>query len=806
LNFAKKKGQGMDERSIRLLEFDKIKKKVMAYAVSDMAKEKLDALIAMSDYDGVLVAIKETNDALSFIKRRGLVSMEGICDISMILKRAKMGGVLNPFEFLRISDNIKIALRLKEHLSKDGVLDEDNGMERSITHLISHKVLLQKITHIFISENEIADDASDALYSIRRLMIRLQENIKAKLSSILQSQSQQKYLQDPLVTIRNDRYVLPVKQEFKNEIPGLIHDASASGATLFIEPLAVVQMNNAIKEAKIQEKEEIRKILTQLTQEVGGIADELINNQECLCQIDYVAAKAKYAKDTNAIAPRITRETKMKIVKGRHPLLNPETIVPIDFWIGEDFKTLIITGPNTGGKTVALKTVGLFILMAQSGLLIPAQEGTTLGVFENVFVDIGDEQSIEQSLSTFSSHMTHIVGILKCAKANDLVLLDELGAGTDPTEGAALALAILKELINRGATTVATTHYSELKSFALKEQGVKNASCAFDVESLKPTYEISIGLPGKSNAFAISQKLGLSPWVLQTAKDLMKHQDVLLEDVMASLEHRLKEADANQKITEEILKEVEEKRRKMQIEMEEMEHKKKTILQKAREEVRQRMHQALREVEDLQKELRNATRQNEKEESQELARTLKKTLLSKIKEVNAPFSNEEMEEKDGRGNFKKEGLKKGSTVFVKSINTVATVLNPPDKNQNVLVQAGIMKVNVSLSDIKEVSMKDSKEAKGDGGISKIVREKTRQIQTEIHLRGYQVDEAVLELDKYLDDAKLSGLKEVRIIHGKGTGALRLGIHQFLKTHPHVDGFRQGAYGEGESGVTVVMIK
>jgi len=534
----------MNEKTLKILEFNKIIDKLVSLATSSLGKELAEKLVPDTDLNRVERAQKETSDAVAFIARRGTPPMGGIHDIRDSLKRVEIGAILNPGELLKTADVLRAVRNLKSYASNDRIkTDEDNIVSELIGCLESNKRIEDRIYMSILSEDEIADNASPTLANIRRQIRNAQESIKDKLNDIIRSSRYQKYIQEPIVTLRGDRYVIPVKQEYRTEIPGLIHDSSASGATIFIEPMAVVEANNHIRELKIKEQAEIEKILGELTGEIRGIVDSLKSNVSILGRLDFIFAKARLSLDYNCVCPVLNDEHKILIKKGRHPLLDKKTVVPIDFWIGEDFNTLVVTGPNTGGKTVTLKTVGLFTLMTQAGLHIPANEGTKMSIFKKVYADIGDEQSIEQSLSTFSSHMKNIVGILKDVDEDSLVLFDELGAGTDPTEGAALAMSILEYLRNKGSTTVATTHYSQLKAYAVTTKFVENACCEFNVETLRPTYRLLIGVPGKSNAFAISKRLGLFDDIIEKAKEFLTQDDIKFEDMLMSIEKNLNQSE-----------------------------------------------------------------------------------------------------------------------------------------------------------------------------------------------------------------------------------------------------------------------
>lgn len=793
----------MNEKTLKILEFNKIIDKLVSLATSSLGKELAEKLVPDTDLNRVERAQKETSDAVAFIARRGTPPMGGIHDIRDSLKRVEIGAILNPGELLKTADVLRAVRNLKSYASNDRIkTDEDNIVSELIGCLESNKRIEDRIYMSILSEDEIADNASPTLANIRRQIRNAQESIKDKLNDIIRSSRYQKYIQEPIVTLRGDRYVIPVKQEYRTEIPGLIHDSSASGATIFIEPMAVVEANNHIRELKIKEQAEIEKILGELTGEIRGIVDSLKSNVSILGRLDFIFAKARLSLDYNCVCPVLNDEHKILIKKGRHPLLDKKTVVPIDFWIGEDFNTLVVTGPNTGGKTVTLKTVGLFTLMTQAGLHIPANEGTKMSIFKKVYADIGDEQSIEQSLSTFSSHMKNIVGILKDVDEDSLVLFDELGAGTDPTEGAALAMSILEYLRNKGSTTVATTHYSQLKAYAVTTKFVENACCEFNVETLRPTYRLLIGVPGKSNAFAISKRLGLFDDIIEKAKEFLTQDDIKFEDMLMSIEKNLNQSE-NEKMkaesyrleAEKLKKELEEQKRKLAENRE-------RLIQEARAEARKILLEARKEAEEiiskmrrLEQEVHNAQRQKEAEE---LRLKLKRKVDSIEETLELPLAPKNALVKPP------ENLKPGDSVLIVNLDQKGTVITPPDKDGEVVVQAGIMKINVHISNLKLVD--EQKIVLSNSGIGKIGMSKAKSISTEIDVRGYNLEEAIESVDKYLDDAYLSGLTEVSIIHGKGTGVLRSGIQKFLKSDSRVKSFRLGKYGEGESGVTIVELR
>lgn len=793
----------MNEKTLRILEFDKIIVKLLSLTSSPLGSELAGKLLPEADFGKVQRSLKETSDGVTFIARRGSPPMGGIHDIRDSLRRVDIGAVLSPGELLKISGVLRAVRNLKNY-SNDGRIktDDDNVANELIRCLESNKRIEDRINISIVSEEEISDMASPALSNIRRQIRHAQNSIKDRLNDILRSSKYQKYMQESIVTMRGDRYVIPVKQEYRAEIPGLIHDSSASGATIFIEPMAVVEANNNIRELKIKEQAEIERILAELTEDVGSIIDALKSNISLLAKLDFIFAKAKLSLDYNCVCPKLNNEHKIVIKKGRHPLLDPKNVVPIDFWIGQEFNTLVVTGPNTGGKTVTLKTVGLFTLMTQAGLHVPANEGTEMSIFEKVYADIGDEQSIEQSLSTFSSHMKNIVSILKSIDDNSLVLFDELGAGTDPTEGAALAMAILEYIRNRGSTTVATTHYSQLKVYAVTTSFVENACCEFDVETLKPTYKLLIGVPGKSNAFAISKRLGLLDDVIERAKEFLTQEDIKFEDLLLSIEKNLSQTENEKMRAESYRLEAEKLKRELEEQKKRLNDSKDKLMKEAKEEARKVLLSARREAEEIISEMRRLERETHNTSRQKEAEEIRLKLKSKVDSIEEALSQPLIP----KNTLVKppKNLKPGDSVTIVNLNQKGTVVTPPDKNGETLVQAGIMKINVHVSNLRLVD--EQKREIKKSGIGQIGASKARNISTEIDVRGLSVEEALESVDKYLDDAAIAGLGEVSIIHGKGTGTLRSGIQKFLKSNPRVKAFRLGKYGEGESGVTIVELK
>ena len=794
----------MNEKTLRILEFDKIVRKLSAFAASELGRELAERLVPETDFIKVQSLLKETSDAAGFVVRRGSPPMGGIHDIRGSLRRVEMGSVLSPGELMRISDTLRASRNLRNYsgAADSRALEEGNVAGSLINALETDKRLEDKINLAIIGEDEISDSASTTLSNIRRQIRDQQNSIKDKLNDMVKSSKYQKYMQESIVTMRGDRYVVPVKQEFRNEVPGLMHDSSSSGATIFIEPMAVVEANNSIKQLRIKEQLEIERILQDLTAEVDGFLLQLKSNMSIMAKLDFIFAKAKLSLDYDCVCPRLNNEKKLVIKKGRHPLLDSKTVVPINFWIGDKFKTLVITGPNTGGKTVTLKTVGLFTLMTQAGLHIPASDGTEMSVFEDVFADIGDEQSIEQSLSTFSSHMTNIVRILAEAGDRSLVLFDELGAGTDPTEGAALAMSILEKLHHAGTITMATTHYSELKVYALTTDGVENACSEFDVETLRPTYNLLIGVPGKSNAFAISKRLGLSDDILEKAKEFLSKEEIEFEDILMSIEKNRSESEQERVKAQSYRLEIEGLKNELEEQKHRLDSQREKLMREAREEARRLLLEAKQDVETMLTDMKKAAEEQETALRSKAAEEVRMKLRSKLGEVEDSL----LESLMPRQGYAKppENLKPGDSVLIVNLNQKGTVVIPPDKDGEAVIQAGIMKINVHLTNLKLVDEQAAGVHKS--GMGRIGVSKSMSISTQVDIRGSNVDEAVEVLDKYLDDAAIAGLGEITIVHGKGTGMLRSGVHRFLKTNGHVKDFRLGKYGEGESGVTVVSLR
>lgn len=790
----------MNDKALRILEYNKIIEMLCESTVSAMGRDIAAELKPSTDINEIKELLQETSEAVNLLLKKGSIPIGGVQDIRVPLKKVKLGSILDPVELLRVADTLRAARRLKSFMNEDRGEESFPIIEYYIETLAPFRNIEDRISSAIVSEEEISDNASPQLHSIRRKIKDRTAAMREKLNHMISSAAYQKYLQDPIITVRGDRHVIPVKQEFRSNVPGIVHDQSASGATLFIEPMAIVEMNNDIKKLKLDEEKEIERILGELTALIDEKYDSIKTNMEILATLDFIFAKGKFALELRCTEPGINAKGIINIKKARHPLLKAEVVVPIDIYVGESFNTLVITGPNTGGKTVTLKTIGLLTLMAQSGLHIPASDYSEVAVFDEVFADIGDEQSIEQSLSTFSSHMTNIVSILQNVTPNSLVLFDELGAGTDPTEGAALAMSILELLHKRKIRTAATTHYSELKIYALTTEGVCNASVEFDVATLRPTYRLLIGIPGKSNAFEISRKLGLPDDIIKRAKEFISQDDVKFEDLIKSLEDDKKKAEDERDTATRLKFELEKAKQEMDRKLEKLEAQRDRMVRDAQREALEIVRRSKEESEELIKELRDAiTRENE-----ERSAMIEKS-RQKVRQ-----REDELEEKMGESLFKKtssappKNIRIGMSVHIVNLDQKGSVLTLPDEEGNLMVQAGIMKINVNIKNLK-VAEEVQEKPKKTGNV-KVSSIKARNVATQIDLRGQTLDEALMNVDKYLDDAYLGSLPQVTIIHGKGTGVLRAGIMQLLKSHSHVKSYRSGGYGEGGIGATIVEIK
>ena len=792
----------MNEKALRTLEYTKIIERLTELAGSSIGKELCRNLKPSSNLAEIEAAQKQTSDALSRIYQRGSISFSGVQDVRGSLKRLEIGGSLSALELLRIAKLLETTSRVKSFGRLENSDREKDSLDDMFDGLQPLANLYNEIYRCILSEDEIADDASPALAKIRRSIRQTNDRVHTQLASLVNGSSRT-YLQDAVITMRNGRYCVPVKSEYKGQVPGMIHDQSSTGSTLFIEPMAIVKLNNELRELELQEQKAIEAVLAELSNMAAAENENIADNFRILTQLDFIFARAMLSKSYNGTEPIFNEKGHINIKKGRHPLLDKKSVVPIDIWLGKDFRLLVITGPNTGGKTVSLKTVGLFTLMGQAGLHIPAFDHSELSVFDEVYADIGDEQSIEQSLSTFSSHMTHTVSILKEATDRSLVLFDELGAGTDPTEGAALAIAILNELHSRGTCTMATTHYSELKVFALTTPGVENGCCEFSVETLRPTYRLLIGVPGKSNAFAISGKLGLPEHIIEDARSRISEQDESFEDLLSDLEHSRITIEKEQEELARYKAEAASLKAQLEKKQERLDSAKERILAEANEKA----HTILREAKEYADETiknfnkygkaagvsisdmeRERTRLREKMNAAE--KNMAKKTPAKVKKAVDP-----------------KALRVGDSVKVLSLNLKGTVSTLPDSKGNLFVQMGILRSQVNLRDIEPIDEPVITAPNFNRtGSGKIKMAKSSSVGIELNLLGKTSDEAISELDKYLDDAYIAHLPSVRIVHGKGTGALRKAVHNYLRRCKIVDEYHLGEFGEGDAGVTIVTFK
>ena len=789
----------MNQKALKTLEFDKIIHILTAHAASEGAKEMCRKLVPYDNINDVERAQRETADALRRVYRKGSVSFGGIRDIRGSLKRLEIGGILGMGELLQIMSLLETAGKIRQYGQREADDTSRDSLDESFEFLDPVPTLASEIRRCILADDEMADDASSALLQIRRSMRQMNDKVHNTLNSMVNG-SARSYLQDPVVTMRDGRYCLPVKAEHRSQVPGMIHDQSSTGSTLFIEPMAVIKLNNDFKELLIKEQQEIEKILSVLSEKAAAVTEILAEDYRILTALDFIFARAMMAKDMKATRPIFNTERQIHIKDGRHPLLDPKKAVPITVRLGDDFDLLIITGPNTGGKTVSLKTVGLFTLMGQAGLHIPAFEGSRLAVFDQVYADIGDEQSIEQSLSTFSSHMTTIVSILKEVTLNSLVLFDELGAGTDPTEGAALATSILDHLHRQGIRAMATTHYSELKVYALSTEGVENACCEFDVESLRPTYRLLIGIPGKSNAFAISSRLGLEDFLIEDAKKRINAQDVSFEDMMAELQDsRVKLLNEQEEITR-YKSEIRTLRDALQKKQDRIDERKEKILSDAAAQANAILQEAKDYADETMKNFHKFGKASISVKDMEAERA---RLREKIKENDSRTAKAAPKPKK---KLKAAALHIGDRVRVLSLNLEGTVSTLPNPKGDLFVQMGILRSQVNINDLEYIGEAENLQKGMTTGGGKLRMSKSAAVSTEINLIGMTVDEAIAHLDKYLDDAYLAHVPSVRIVHGKGTGALRTAVHQYLKRCKHVKSFRLGTFGEGDAGVTIAEFK
>ncbi len=841
----------MNQKALQILEYNKITAQLAEYASSSLGKSLCQSLLPSSDLEEIILSQTETTDALTRVRQKGSISFSGIRNISDSLKRLEIGSSLGITELLAISAQLTVAARAKAYGRHEDSELPDDSLEERFWALEPLTPLNTEIKRCILSEDEVSDDASPGLRHVRRQMRGIGDKIHTQLNSILNSS--RTYLQDAVITMRDGRYCLPVKAEHKNQVAGMVHDQSSTGSTLFIEPMAIIKLNNDLRELEIQEKKEIEAVLADLSNQTAPYTEELLNNQVILSQLDFIFAKAALSRHYKGSEPKFNNRGFIHIKDGRHPLLEPQKVVPITVRLGDEFDLLIVTGPNTGGKTVSLKTVGLFTLMGQAGLHIPAFDGSELAVFNEVFADIGDEQSIEQSLSTFSAHMTNIVRILEEADSNSLCLFDELGAGTDPTEGAALAIAILSFLHNMKCRTMATTHYSELKVFALSTPGVENACCEFNVETLRPTYRLLIGIPGKSNAFAISKKLGLPDYIIEDAKTHIESGEEDFEDLLAHLEESRLTIEKEQAEIASYKTEIAQLKARLTQKEERLEERREKLIRSASEEAQRILQEAKDTADQTIKNInklasqsgidnkaleaeRTRLRDKASEEAQRILQEAKDTADQTIKNINKLASQSGIDNKaleaertrlrdklkstDQRLAIKQKGpkqtispkkLKIGDGVKVLTMNLKGTVSSLPNARGDLYVQMGILRSLVNIKDLEllnelDISGPALETTRANTGSGKIKMSKSASVSPEVNLIGMTVDEAIPVLDKYLDDAYLAHLPQVRVVHGRGTGALKAGVHKHLKRLKYVKDFRLGEFGEGDTGVTIVTFK
>ena len=791
----------MNKKAQKALEFHKIIDLLEQKASSVPGKALCRELEPLQDLAQIRILQTQTAHALQRLFRKGSLSFSGVRDVRGSLKRLEVGGILNTTELLSVCTLLENAARVKNYGRNDRTQEEGDSLSVLFDQLSPLTQLSMEIRRCILSEDEISDDASPALRQVRRAMKTANDRIHSQLTSML-SGSTRNYLQDSVITIRNGRYCIPVKAEYKSQVPGMVHDQSSTGATLFIEPMAVVRLNNEIKELQLKEQKEIEAVLASLSQQTAESGQDIRIDFDVLSQLDFIFARASLAMEMNATEPVFNTERKIRLKQARHPLIEKKRVVPIDLRLGEEFDLLIVTGPNTGGKTVSLKTVGLLTMMGQAGLHIPALDRSELSVFREVYADIGDEQSIEQSLSTFSSHMTNVVSFIREADQDSLVLFDELGAGTDPTEGAALAIAILSHLHEQGIRTMATTHYSELKLYALSTSGVENACCEFNVETLRPTYRLLIGVPGKSNAFAISSKLGLPDYIIDRAKEEISEKDESFEDVLSSLEDSRVSVENERAELEAARAEVARLKEELEGSREKLDERREKLLRQASEEAARILRETKEYADQTMKLFHKFSKDHVDTAAMERERAQIRERLNKAQADPVPVKVQKPARQP-----KPEDLKPGESVRVVSMNLKGTVSSRPDSKGFLFVQMGIIRSKVHISDLEILDEAEiTSEKLQKTGAGKIRMSKSAGVSSEINLLGKTVDEAVTELDKYLDDAYLAHLSTVRIVHGKGTGALRKGVHDFLRKQKRVASFRLGEFGEGDAGVTIVTLK
>lgn len=789
----------MNKKGLKVLEYNKIIEMLKAQANSQMAKERLAALLPETEIHRIREGLAETSEAVTVIVKKGALPLGEIYDINSALHFARKGGTLTMRQLLQILYNMKVTGNVITFLKSDlEYLPIIMGMSEV---LVAFPKLAERIDRSILSEDEMADSASPELRNIRRSIARQNEAIRSKMNHILNSSDNKTFLQDAIVTMRDGRYVVPVKAEHRAKMPGIIHDQSSSGATIFIEPQVIVNLNNELRELELAEKAEIERILAELTSAVAEHFHDLINNQKILIELDIIFAKGKLSCKMQAEEPSINEEGFLDLRLARHPLIDPKKVVPINLSIGKEYQTLVITGPNTGGKTVTLKTAGLLAMMAQSGLHIPAASTSSLPIYREIFADIGDEQSIEQSLSTFSSHMKNTVYLVEKAGSGTLVLLDELGAGTDPTEGAALAIAILERLAAQGAHTIATTHYNELKKYALSTEGVENASMEFNVETLSPTYRLSIGVPGKSNAFEISKKLGLPGKIIDRANQLIEKGDIAFEEVISAIENDKRKAQEERDEAIHLADELKKQKEELEKRQWELEKRESKVLKDAREEARAIIKEARETASDVQKELKELAK------VQSLGERTKRLEKSKrrIKESENRYADG-LERPVNANPVTAEELQTGDRVKILTLDQNGEVLTLPDEKGDLTVKVGIMKINVNVSDLMLIIDGTKKKKTRTGGYGNLYRKKAQTISMSVNVQGQNLEDALMNVDKYIDDAYMAGLKEVTVIHGNGTGVLKEGLRRSFKKHKLIASYRKGGYNEGGDGVTIVKLK
>ncbi|GAB6172438.1 endonuclease MutS2 [Paradesulfitobacterium aromaticivorans] len=786
----------IQERVLQKLDFPKIKERLAEFCRLPRSRELALALRPYTEIERVRLLLQETDEGKELLRLNPLFSVGGAKEVRPYLERCLRGGALSPEELLQVRDTLRSGRQVRNFFN------EEKGdflrLREVAGRIVPDRVVEDGISVAITEDAAVSDNASLELAQLRKAKLRVQQRIRDSLEGILRNSAQQKMLQDLLITQRGDRYVVPVKQEYRGAFPGIVHDQSASGATLFIEPLAVVNLGNELREVILKEQREVERILNMLSRLIEGKAEQIADLHEALARLDFILVKGHLSAQMNGGSPKPAEGQVVKLTEARHPLLSGK-VVPLSLELGTEFSTLVITGPNTGGKTVALKTIGLLCAMAQAGLHIPAESESALGVFTQIFADIGDEQSVEQSLSTFSGHMKNIVEIAATADGNSLILLDEIGAGTDPTEGAALAMAILAELHERGSRIVATTHYGALKAFAYETPGVENSSVEFDVETLRPTYRLLVGIPGRSNALTIAGRLGLGEGILSRARKYFSEREIQMEDLLENLEDTHREIEAEKHKAELVRAAVEEKHKEIRLKSLKLDDEYERIINKGKDEAENIIRQTRREAEELLAELKEAVKKEHKQQQDiERARQGLKRLAGKVEEKGQGLVS-------NSSGLRAQDIKLGQTVYMTKLRQKGQILKLPNESGEVLVQAGVLKVSVSLADLR-LAEDEKPVVPMRSGEGRLGRGKMETVRTEIDLRGMQIEEATYTLDKYLDDAVLSGISQIYVIHGKGTGALRSGMQEFLRGHPHVRSFRLGQHGEGDLGVTVVELK